>query len=130
MGIACPECYPFVLAGYRFYSYIPNSISTVSMSLWIGQGFITGENSLAISQTPEGTIFSLSVSQDSIVAVTTNTIGWLIPEPNLATGLDIAVVGYDYGRSGLESTPSIIPTWINPTLSYSTNNGWNISWKR
>lgn len=29
----CPVCAPFVLGGYQLYSYIPNSISTVSAGL-------------------------------------------------------------------------------------------------
>jgi tRNA(adenine34) deaminase len=130
--LACPGCYPLVLAGYRYYSYIPNSISTVSMGLWVGQGFITGENSFSIAQSSSETTVSLSISQDSIAAINTNTIGWLIPEPNVAFALDSAVVGYDYGRSGLGDLirPQTIPTWINPTFSYNTSNGFNFSWRK
>ncbi len=97
------------------------------MGLWVGQGFITGENSFSITQTPQETNISLSVSQDSIVATTTNMAGWLIPEPNIATALDSAVLAYDFGRSGIIPTLSI-PTWINPNLSYSTEYGFSFGW--
>ena len=124
----CAVCEVGVLGIYRFYSFIPNSISTLAMLFWIGQGVLTGENNFTITPTSQGTTVSLSVSQDTIVAVGTNIVGWLIPEPNIAFGLDTIVAGYDYGRSGVISFLPTIPTWINPTITYNTNSGFDFSW--
>jgi hypothetical protein len=133
ISVVCPECYPGVLAVYQYYSILPNTVSTISMGLWIGQGIISGENNVSIIQASNETVVSLSVSQDSLVAVTTNVAGWtILKEPNIATIVDAGVVAYDYGRSGLGEIiqPGAIPTWINPTISYSTVAGLKFNWRR
>ena len=101
------------------------------MGLWISQGIVKGENSFSVMKTSDETIVSLSISQDSIVAITTNALGWtVLREPNVASLVDAGVVVYDNGRSGLGEIipPETIPTWINPAISYSTIDGWDFSW--
>jgi hypothetical protein len=102
------------------------------MGLWIMDGIDTGENSLKLSQTPQGTTTALSVSQDTILAVGTNIAGWaLLREPNAAFFVDAGVAGYDYGRMGMiPAVDYTIPSWINPTITYSTNTGLDFSWQR
>jgi hypothetical protein len=128
VGLICEVCYGVVIWGYWYYSFIPNSISTLSMGLWIMDGVDTGENSLTITQSS----ISLSVSQDTIAAVGTNITGWtILKEPNIAFAVDAAVAGYDYGRLGAIPLLDItIPTWINPTLTYDTKTGLNFSWQK
>jgi hypothetical protein len=131
VGVVCPSCYPYVIGGYQYYSYIPNSISTVSMILWIMEGVDSGENSLTINQTSQGTTVSLTVSQDTIAAVGTNIAGWtLLKEPNAAFAVDALVAGYDYGRLGaIPLSDFTIPTWVNPTVTYNSNTGLEFSWQ-
>jgi hypothetical protein len=81
--LACQGCYPYVVGAYHYYSYIPNTISTMAMAFWIMDGVDTGENSFTIAQTTQGTTISVSVSQDTIVAIGTNIAGWtVLKEPN------------------------------------------------
>jgi RHS repeat-associated protein len=130
--IVCQGCYPAVVGTYHFYSYIPNTISTVAMVLWIMDGVETGENNLTVTQTSQGTTVSFSVSQDTLVAVGTNIAGWtLLKEPNAAFAVDAAVAGYDLGRFGaIPFIDFVIPARINPTITYNTNTGWDFSWQQ
>jgi len=129
--VICPICEVGVLGVYQFYSFIPNTISTFSMGLWFMQGVLTGENNFSYRTSSEGTSWSMSVSQDTIIAVATNALGWtVLKEPNLAFGVDVAVAGYDHARAG--AIPFInyaLPSWINPTLSYDTSTGIDFSWR-
>jgi RHS repeat-associated protein len=131
IGLVCKHCYPVVIGVYEYYSYIPNTVSTVSMLLWIADGAETGENRLTRTQTSQGTTTSFSVSQDTIVAVGTNALGWRIKEPNVATALDIGVAGYDLARLGtIPFVDYTLPAFINPTLTYNTNTGLDFSWQQ
>jgi hypothetical protein len=129
IGAVCSACYLPVVGVYQFYSYIPNSISTVSMTLWIADGVATGENSFTTYSNGTSTTLSASISQDTIAAVVTNVAGWtVLRDPNAAFGVDAAVAGYDYGR--LNSIPVLnisIPTFIHPIVSYNTSMGFSFS---
>jgi hypothetical protein len=129
VGLVCAGCYPFVVSLYQPFSAVPNSVSTLSMFLWIADGASTGENSFTFSQTSPGTNISLSVSQDTVVAVGTNAAGWtVLREPNAAFYVDAAVAGYDYGRMGMiPFTDFTIPAIINPTVTYNTGTGLDFS---
>jgi RHS repeat-associated protein len=126
VSLNCWACAPYVLGIYQYYSVIPNSVSTISMGLWIGQGIITGEN---IINSATG---SMSVSQDTIVAVTTNIAGWtILKEPNSAFLVDGSVFLYDVGRTpDFFRKDPIISTFINPSINYGTNHGWNFTWEK
>lgn len=128
--LACQGCYPYVVGAYHYYSYIPNTISTMAMAFWIMDGVDTGENSFTIAQTTQGTTISVSISQDTIVAIGTNIAGWtVLKEPNVAFAVDAAVAGYDYARLGaIPFTDYKLPAWINPTIVYNTISGWDFSW--
>jgi hypothetical protein len=129
IGLACAPCYLGVVDVYQVYSVIPNSISTLATGVWIADGVIKGENNLAISQTSQGANLSLSISQDTIVSVTTNTLGWtILREPNLATGVDLAVAAYDTAGLGIPGTNIKLPTFVNPTLTYNIGSGFGFSW--
>jgi hypothetical protein len=126
--LTCPHCELAVLAGYQYYSYIPNSISTISMGLWVMDGVATGENDITISQNS----VSISVSQDTLLAAGTNLAGWtVLREPNAAFLVDAGVAGYDYARLGMiPFVDYTLPAFINPTLTYSTSRGFDFSWQR
>jgi hypothetical protein len=121
-----------VLAAYQYYSYIPNTISTVSMGLWFMDGVSTGENNLRISQTSQGTNVSISLSQDTLVAAVTNLAGWtVLREPNAAFLVDAGVAGYDYARTGaIPFTDYTLPALTNPTLTYHPSTGFDFSWHK
>ena len=128
----CPTCYGAVIWGYSIFSYVPNSLSTVAMGLWFMDGVDSGENNLTITQTAEQTTLSVSLSQDTVLAVGTNLAGWtVLREPNVAFFVDAGVAAYDYGRLGtIPFVETTIPTWINPTVTYDTRNGIDFSWQR
>ena len=98
------------------------------MGLWILDGVGTGENSLTISQTE----VSVSVAQDTIIAVGTNIAGWtVLKEPNVAFLIDAGVAGYDYARMGeIPFVDYTLPAVINPTLTYNTSTGFDFSWHK
>lgn len=103
------------------------------MAFWIADGIIKGENSLYFSPSPDDFTISLSVSQDTIVAVGTNIAGWTAPplrEPNVATGVDIAVLAYDVAGLGIPGTDIRLSTFINPTFTYDTQTGFDFSWQQ
>ncbi len=129
VGLVCEACYPAVVGLYQPYSAIPNSVSTLSMILWIGDGVSTGENNFTFSQTSQGINTSLSVSQDTVVAVGTNVAGWtVLRERNAAFYVDAGVAGYDYARMGMiPYTDFAIPAIINPTVTYKTGTGLDVS---
>jgi hypothetical protein len=131
IGAVCSACYLPVVGVYQYFSILPNAVSSLSMMLWIGDGIDTGENRFTTYSNGTSTTISASMSQDTIVAVTTNIAGWtVLREPNAAFGVDAAVAGYDYGR--IDSIPLLnisVPSWINPTLSYNTNTGFSFSWR-
>ncbi len=126
--LVCQGCEVGVLAIYQYYSILPNLVSTLSMGLWVTQGILAGENNVSIDATSQGTSISVSVAQDTIVAVITNVLGWtVLKEPNMAFVVDAGVFAYDFARG-----PDIgfVPTWINPTVSYTTNAGFEFDWSK
>ncbi|MBL8099773.1 MAG: hypothetical protein JNK81_11365 [Anaerolineales bacterium] len=131
VGLVCNGCYPYVVGAYQYYSFLPNIVSTISMGLWIMEGVDTGENNLKISKFSKEVTISLSVSQDTIVAVGTNIAGWtVLKEPNVAFAVDAAVATYDYGRLGAIPFVGTIPTLINPTFEFNSNTGFDFSWNQ
>ena len=97
--LVCQGCEVGVLAIYQYYSILPNLVSTLSMGLWVTQGILAGENNVSIDATSQGTSISVSVAQDTIVAVITNVLGWtVLKEPNMAFVVDAGVFAYDFAR--------------------------------
>ncbi len=113
-----PELYPEFLLGYQPMSYVANGISSLAGVFWIGKDFMTGENYLDVKWNEDKRLLTISgrISQDSIITIVTNAVGWNLKEPNFAFLLDSGVLGYDYGRSGLLPFP--IPAFIHPTYSF------------
>jgi hypothetical protein len=133
VALVCPECEGPVVAIYQYYSILPNTVSSIAGGLWFMNGVLTGENSIRRNQTSNGTTISVSMSQDTAVALVTNYLGWtVLKEPNAATAVDVGVAFYDIDRS--ESSSKLlhipyIPAFINPTISFNANSGFNFSWQ-
>ena len=137
IGLLCAPCIAPMLGVYQIYSAIPNSVSTVAMVLWAAEGIRTGQTSISwnfessntgdfsTTNIVSGSTISLSIDQDTAVAVATNAAGWtILREPGSATIVDLAVAAYDYTRNA-----GVFPA-VNPTFSYSTNSAWSFSWFR
>jgi RHS repeat-associated protein len=126
--LANPASIPAVEGFYQFYSYIPNSLSTVGTISWLAHDFVTKDNVFSITPTPKGSRFSLTLSQDSIVSATATALGWTVAKDiNVATIIDSSTVMYDMFRSPTAKKSGLsIPTLIRPTFELDPIGGFSM----
>jgi hypothetical protein len=125
--VACGgTCIPEVAVAYSAYSVIPNGISTLSGIQWIIADFLKGNNDIAAYSSISEFELTLNIGQDTVLAVTTNVLGWtVLREPATATMVDAGVIGYDLaGQFG------VLPTVFRPSFSYNSNLGFQFSLNR
>ncbi|MBE7435976.1 MAG: RHS repeat-associated core domain-containing protein [Anaerolineales bacterium] len=104
------------LAAYQIDSLYINTVSTAAMSLWITNDYLLGENTATLNAQENQFVYTVSVGQDTIAAVSTNVAGWTRRDPYSSTVIDAAVLAYDVTRSPFLDQP-IIPTYGNLEFS-------------
>jgi RHS repeat-associated protein len=120
----------FAMVGlYKLGSFIPNTIGTVGGLLWAVQGVTTGDTyfDYTVAYTSNlqlaSTSVSASIAQDTVWAGLNDGLGWVIPDPNVATLWSLNGVVYDVLRNPLapyfSSAPPIFPTVIEPHIDIS-----------
>ena|GEM_PF-4633986 len=118
-----PAAYASMLILYRPLSVVPNLIGSAGGALWIGSGFLSGENHFEMTVNDGVVDISGSIAQDTIAAVVFDGLGWspIAADPNIATGINAGGVIYDIARNPFDS---MLPTFFQPTFSFTidTNN--------
>jgi len=120
-AFVAPQAYLPLLAQYQSLSIIPNSIGSAGGSLWILQGFVTGESYVGLNITDEQISFSGAMAQDTAASILFDGSGWLIREPTFASLVNAGGVAYDMGRNPFSPSEPLIPSLIQPNLSVATN---------
>ena len=108
---AYPPAAPVVLEAYQPFSVAVNSLSTLSGLIWTVNDIATGESGFSVH--PSTHNVAVYVGQDTVVAFTTNILGWtVVRDPLTAAVVDTGVVVYDMGRN-----VDVIPTVLHPTIT-------------